>query len=220
MHEWWISLTPLNQFFYAAAAMFSVIFTWQFVASLVGVGGHEADIDLDSGIDADGMDLDHIEAHSLAEAGESTVAFHVFSVRAVLAFCTMFSWAGALYLDTGRTTVASLSLAFFWGLAGWGAVAVILYWLRKLAESGTQNVGTCVGREGIVYLNIPADGQGEVRMTVSGRVTMLKARSADGTVIRAGTPVRATRALDDTTVEVTAVTGEASESPGQEAVEK
>jgi hypothetical protein len=157
----------------------------------------------------------------MAEAGESTVAFHVFSVRAVLAFCTMFAWAAALYLDIGRTRFAAMTMAAIWGLFGWAAVALILYRLRKLAESGTENIATCVGKSGVVYLNIPADGQGEVRMTVSGRVSILKARSADGTVIRAGTPVRATRALDSTTVEVTTITEEVSSGPqGAEATEQ
>jgi len=228
MFEWWSNLAPLNQVFYGAAGFFSLIFLWQFLSSLIGLSGGDTDFDADADIevdahldvDADGLDMDHvdidqIEAHSLEQAGESTVAFRVFSIRAILAFCTMFAWAAALYMDRGKSTAVSLTYAFVWGLAGWALVAAVLYWLRKLAETGTQNIGSCVGRSGVVYLNIPADGQGEVRMTVSGRVTILKARSADGEQIRAGTPVKAVRALDSTTVEVASAGEPAGDSEGE-----
>ena len=201
MSEWWSNLLPLNQGLYIAAGSFSLIFLWQFISALVGLGGAEADVELDADIDVDGLDLDDIEVHSLEEAGETVAAFKVLSLRAILAFCTMFSWAGAMYLDRGKTLSAALLLALAWGAGGWLLVAALLNWLRKLAETGTQRLATCVGRAGTVYLNIPQDGQGEVRTLVSGRVTVVKARSADGE-IAAGRPVRVRRTLDATTIEV------------------
>jgi len=198
MAEWWNSLDALNKFFYGGAGFFTLIFVWQFVGMLIGMSGGE--IDADGHVDVDGdMDMHADDIHS---AAESTVAFHIFSVRAILAFFTMFTWAGALYMDTGSTTSRSIVLSFAWGFAGWTVVAVLLHWLRKLAESGTRRLRTCLGQTGTVYLDIPAGGQGEVRVAVSGVVSMIKARAVAGTAIKAGSPVTVTRLMGVNSVQV------------------
>lgn len=204
MMEWWNELTALNKFFYGGAGFFTVIFLWQFVGMLIGLS-HGGDFDVDGHMDGDmdgHIDADGIEGHSMAEVAESTVAFHIFSVRAILAFFTMFTWAGALYMNTGKSTSGSIVLAFAWGFAGWTVVAVLLHWLRKLAESGTRKLSTCVGQTGTVYVDIPAGGQGEVRVAVSGVVSMVKARALGGAALEAGSPVTITRMLDINSVQV------------------
>jgi len=217
MMEWWNDLLPLNQVFYGAAAFFSLIFLWQFVASLIGLAGGEVDIEhADAHGDVD-MDLDHggvdaMESHSAMDVVESVHAFRILSVRAILAFLTLFSWAAAMYLDAGKSLASTLILALAWGLAAWVFVAVLIHWLRKLAETGTQQLSTCVGRRGSVYLDIPADGQGQVRVNVSGVVTMVKARGADGEAIKAGKPVRVVRMLDSSSVEVQVVDSKAQDN--------
>lgn len=203
MMGWWNSLEPLNQWFYGAAFFFSAIFLWQFISSMIGMGG-EADVDLgvDADIDVEGIDLDDIEAHSLEEAAETTAAFKLLSLRAILAFLTLFTWAGAMYLNAGKDTGAALTYAVLWGAAGWVIVALLVNWMRKLAETGTPRLATCVGRRGLVYLDIPADGQGEVRVLVSGSVSHVKARAVGGEGLKAGTAARVVRVLDQTTIEV------------------
>jgi membrane protein implicated in regulation of membrane protease activity len=162
-------------------------------------------VDGDVGADADGnvdVSVDSIEAHSLHDAAESTAAFHILSVRAILAFLTLFFWAGALYLDNGKPTSQSVALAMGWGVAAWAAVAVLLHWLRKTTESGNRRLSTAIGQTGTVYLDIPAGGQGEVRLAVSGVVSLIKARSVGGSPIKAGSAVTVTRLLDINCVEV------------------
>jgi hypothetical protein len=114
----------------------------------------------------------------------------------------LFTWAGALYLNIGKSTSQSLILAVAWGAAGWVVVAVLLHWLRKMAETGTRRLITALGQTGTVYMDIPAGGQGEVRVAVSGVVSMVKARAAGGQAIKAGSPVTITRLLDINCVEV------------------
>lgn len=206
MFEWWNGLTTLNQVCYAAAAFFSVIFLWQFISSLIGLAGGEADFDGAEGdVDADGgveVDVDDIEAHSAADAADSTVAFRILSVRAILAFCMLFSWAAALYLDAGKEETQAIVLAVFWGLAAWAVVAILIHWLRKLAETGTRKLSTAVGREGTVYLEIPSGGTGEVRVRVSGVISVVKARGEGGEHVRSGTPVRVVGVVGGNTVKV------------------
>jgi membrane protein implicated in regulation of membrane protease activity len=214
MMEWWKGLTALNQFFFGGAAFFTLVFLWQFVGMLIGLshGGDfdmhvEPHVDGDMGADAGvhgnvDVSVDSLEAHSMHDAAESTAAFHILSVRAILAFLTLFFWAGALYLDNGKSTSQSVALAMGWGVAAWAAVAVLLHWLRKTTESGNRRLSTAIGQTGTVYLDIPANGLGEVRLAVSGVVSLIKARSVGGSPIKAGSAVTVTRLLDINCVEV------------------
>ena len=214
MVQWWHSLTTLTQVFYGAALFFSLIFLWQFIASLLGLGDHgdfvggHGDLDmgggathLGEGVHTD-VDITGVEVHSIQSAADATTAFQVFSLRAILAFCMLFSWAAAMHLSNGKPVETALLLAFAWGLAGWGLVVLLIGWLRKLAETGTSRLASAVGQQGSVYLDIPADGQGEVRVVVSGVVSMVKARAAAGRALKAGTPVRVTKLLNPIAVEV------------------
>lgn len=210
MAEWWNNLETLNKFFYGGAGFFTVIFVWQFVSMLIGLsdGG---DLDVDGDVDMD-MDMDtdmDMDADGIDGGAESTVAFHIFSVRAILAFFTMFTWAGALYMNVDKGISTSIILAFAWGIAGWVVVAVLLHWFRKLAESGTRRLITCLGQTGTVYMDIPAGGQGKVRVAVSGVVSMVRARAVGGAALKAGLPVIVTRLLGVNTVQVRPVDDDA-----------
>ena len=81
-------------------------------------------------------------------------------------------------------------------------MALLLNWFRRLTESGTKRLVSCVGRRGTVYLDIPAEGYGEIRVTVSGVMSHVKARGKEGVKINAGMPARVLRMLDSATVEV------------------
>ena len=55
---------------------------------------------------------------------------------------------------------------------------------------------------GEVYLDIPENGTGRVRVMESGAITYVPARSKDGATIPSKTPVRVLRVIDMTTLEV------------------
>ncbi len=213
MFEWWQNLEAVTQWFYGAAIFFSAIFAWQFIVSMIGLGGAE-DMDFDVDVDADvDFDAGDIEAASAADAADSVAAFRLLSIRAVLAFLTLFFWAAAMHHDAGTEMAWAITYGTFWGLGAFLAVAVALNLLRRLAETGNPRLRTCVGTRGTVYLDIPADGTGEARVTVSGVVSHVKARSTGGQAIKAGTPVRVLRTLGPTTVEVETVNEKEPESP-------
>lgn len=96
MCEWWAGLTSVNRWFYISVAFFSVLFFWQLIMDLIGVEP-EADSDLE--VDAAG----HVELECVggAEAPETLSAFKLMVIRSIVAFFTLFSWAGALYLNNG-----------------------------------------------------------------------------------------------------------------------
>ena len=194
-------MATVTQVFYISALFFSVIFIWQFVASLIGLSG--GDMDVDGAVDADFNLADAAEA---GDAIDSLEAFHLFSIRAILAFCTLFFWAGAMYLDQEDVSrPVALAYAFGWGMAGWFVITLLVNWMRKLAETGNPRIASCVGTRGAVYMDIPADGIGKVRVTVTGAMSMVDARSAGREAIAAGTSVEILSKLDNTTVEVRAI---------------
>lgn len=178
MGQWWAGLNSMTQSFYIAAAFFSVIFIWQFLMAVIGMGGDsdaemDTDHDFDTAEDVDGVETD---GH---DAAESMAAFKILSLRSVLAFCMLFSWAGALYLQAGKTVGMALLYATIWGAIGMILVATTLYLLRKMAHTGTMKLSGAVGKTAMVYLDIPAGGQGEIRVMIGERIENVKARCRD-----------------------------------------
>jgi membrane protein implicated in regulation of membrane protease activity len=207
MQEWWDKLTAVNQGFYIAAAFFSVFLVWQLIAALIGLaGGDEADadaagthdVDTDAG-DVDAHEMDHSAA---SDAADSMSAFKLLSIRSILAFCTLFAWAGALYLQNGKDITWSILFAILWGAVAMVIVALIFHAMRKMTETGTIRLSSCVGTSGVVMLDIPTGGTGEARVSVNGTVQRLKARGVNGTSIPSGTPVIVQRLLGPDVLEV------------------
>jgi len=211
MAAWWASLSSLNQTFYALAVFFSALFAWQLVSSFSALGETEAGIDdVDASVDdVDAPDavegdagVDDLDGDDFDQDSESVATFRLLSIRSILAFGTLFSWAGALYLQRSLFPGLALLRALLWGLAGMVTVALFFWLLPRLTEEGTANLDTAVGQVGTVYLDIPEDGAGQVKVLVSGTVSFVRARSRDGRYLPAGTGVRVIGRLDGSTIEV------------------
>ncbi len=192
---WWQGLEPINQWFYVAAAFFSVFLIWQLVATILGLSGsHDADVTSQA--------EPNYEHQTPADAHDTVVAFKLLSIRSVLAFFTLFTWAGALYMNMKLSVGTSLGYGVLWGVAAMGVVSALLYMMRRMTETGTIDIKTCQGASGTVVLDIPAGGTGEIRALCSGVMTHFKARAASGQAMPAGKPVRVVRVLGPGTVEV------------------
>lgn len=211
MAAWWASLSSLNQTFYALAVFFSALFAWQLVSSFSALGETEAGIDdVDASVDdVDAPDavegdasVDDLDGDDFDQDSESVATFRLLSIRSILAFGTLFSWAGALYLQRSLFPGLALLRALLWGLAGMVTVALFFWLLPRLTEEGTANLDTAVGQVGTVYLDIAEGGAGQVKVLVSGTVSFVRARSRDGRYLPAGTGVRVIGRLDGSTIEV------------------
>ena len=206
MAAWWGDLSALGRTFYVVAVFFSTIFLWQLVSSVMSLGdgqvdgggaddvGGDADMSADGGIGVDVMSAEPIDmdgdAQDFTNDAAGLATFRLLSVRSILAFGTLFSWAGAFYLDQGNLQSLALLRAFLWGLAGMVVVALFFWVLPRLAETGTSDPASALGRPGEVYMDIPDDGVGQIKVIVSGALQFVRARSADGRALRAGTAVR------------------------------
>jgi len=214
MTAWWQGLDAVTRGFFGAAAFFSVLFVWQMIAAFLGMMGGAADTDadvdtdMDADADIDGMDVDHadgFDSHDAQvehDADATAVSFTLISVRSVITFFTLFTWGTALYLTNQKTLSSAMGTSALWGLAGMGLIAWAVYGLRKLAATGTRDLRSAVGSSGSVYLDIPENGWGEVRVSVDGVVSYVKARSTDGKPLKTGTPVCVVRSIGQTRLEV------------------
>jgi len=199
MMNWWHSLTGVNRAFFSVAAFFSVFFIWQLLAAFLGLGNDDCG---DAGnVDVDGHG-DAFEHGADVDSTATVVAFKLLSVRAIITFCTLFSWGCALYLNRGDSLTRAMGVSTIWGIAGMICVGLLLYMLPKLAHTGTRRIASAVGAQGTVYLDIPKGGTGEVRVAVSNVISCVKARAPGGKALKTGTVIVVKRALDETTVEV------------------
>lgn len=194
---WWNGLSVLNHWFFGAAFFFSFFFLWQFLMALIGLAG--AEVSLDTHVDPS---WEHTAPN---DASDTMNAFKLVSIHSMLAFLTLFSWGGALYISHGVPVARSLIYAFAWGLAALLVVSALLYAMRRLTSSGNLRLESCVGNEGTVHLDIPANGMGEVRVICGNAATHFRARASGAAAIKAGTPVIVVRVAGPNTIEVETV---------------
>jgi len=197
--------TFLADMYWVVAILFSIMFAWQLLATLLGGIGGTENVDMSGGHDIAGGG--HDVSGSGHDAGavhgaDSVASFKLLSVRSVSAFGLLFGWAGVLYLKAGTDANWTIAYSLLWGAAGMVVVAAVFYFLTRLAETGTHRIASAVGERGTVYMDIPAGGTGQIRVMVSGTVSFVNARVAGGETLKAGTPVVVKRVLAPDTVEV------------------
>ncbi len=215
MTEWWHNLSSINRGFFCAAAFFSVFFLWQMLAALLGLGDDDGGDDISDSGDVD-SDMDDFDSGADTDSSATIVAFKLLSIRAIITFCTLFSWGSALYLNQGDGLTRSMGISAIWGLAGMASVALVLSLLPKLAHTGTKRISSSLGAEGTVYLDIPEGGLGEIRVSVSNVISYVKARDVSGKALKTGTPVVVRRIVDQTTVAVESISRSNTEIGGTE----
>jgi hypothetical protein len=200
MEAWWEGLSALNKAFAISALAFSVAFVVQMIMMVLGLDAHGHG-------DLGGTDIHAPDAHDIGHGSDFDDGVHgvtltFLSVRSIMAFGTLFSWAGTLYLAAGVSVILAIVYSFLWGLAGLFAVSFLLYWLLRMQEVGNVPLWRAVGEEGTVYMDIPAGGTGKVRILCGGTICFVNARSRSGEPFLAGTAIKAVGTLDERTLEV------------------
>lgn len=142
----------------------------------------------DTGGDADHGDLhdsDHGGDHGVHGgdiAGIATPSF--FSFKFVLAFASGFGTTGAITTFQGYNVLASSGFGI---LAGF-VMAVITYgFVMFLAsQQASLNISSTdfIGKDGIVTVDIPENGLGQIIVEVGGTSLSKLAQSVDGKIIR------------------------------------
>lgn len=219
MSQWWDSLTLLQRILALVAIPSSLWLVLQTALMLIGLGGH-GDVDAGHDSDGVGHDVPgvavatghsdlpshlptHLEhstphgevSHALdhlhdAEAADAA-AFHLFSLRSILAFFVLFGWVGLAMTSSGASGFVCILVAFLAGTAGLFLTAYLFYAMQKLQYRGNMDLRNAVGQIGQVYIPIPASlgGAGKVNVLVQGRWVECDAQTA-GTALKTGQSVR------------------------------
>jgi len=180
----------MTTIFLFCALVGGTILVCQFALTLMGLGGHDM-VDaghggLDLGHDA-GPDMAHGFAHDAAghdtgaEDSEtddaahqhsSTWLFGVISFRTLVAAATFFGLAGMASNAASLSWATQLLIALACGVGAMYLVHWLMSLMYRLSEDNTVRINRAVGREGMVYLPVPAGktGPGKVQLRMQGRM--------------------------------------------------
>jgi len=179
------SLTGLEKLFAVCAVIGGTLFVIRLVLQFMGLHDH------DMGADVDGAGIDAADAGHDVGMGDSDISFKLLSLQGVTAFLLMFGLVG---LAMSKQTNAGPA----WSVIVGAVAALVTVWLMarffssmtRLQSSGNINLSRAVGLEGIVYLNIPAEGTGQVELVIQDRMRIYDASSADKTPLKTGERIR------------------------------
>ncbi|MFC2152490.1 hypothetical protein ACFLSE_08185 [Bacteroidota bacterium] len=157
--ESWQSLALIEKIYWCIAIPFSVLFILQIILTFFGGDIDEIEADGDSDVSVD---------------SDTGIDFQFITLKNLVAFFTIFGWAGVACLDGGLGIGKTVIISTISGLIMMTIMASIVYFMGKLSDSGTLNINNAIGKTGSVYLPIPAkrDGLGKVQVKVQGLRTL------------------------------------------------
>lgn len=188
--------------FVICAAIGGTVLVFQFVLTMIGLGGEAIDIDLpgaDADVDLDfdaNVDLDH------GHVGSSWL-FGVISFRTIIAAMAFFGLAGL----GAQSVEASLPMQLVVAIAAGAAAMYGVYWLmrglKSLSSEGTPRIQRTVGRHATVYVTIPGgeSGAGKIQINLQNQ-TMEYLAMTSGEKLPPGSKVVVTDVITPTTVGV------------------
>ncbi len=175
------------------ALLGGVVLILRFLLIAIGVGGHG-----DTGMDAPSLDAHDGGVHGGDSGGSG---LNLVSVHGLTAFFLVFGLTG-LTLTRGFHLGGGISIlgAFAAGFCMMWVIAWMFAAMSHLQSSGNIDLRNAEGKEGAVYLTIPKDGVGKVKITVQNRLLFLDAKTSQGVDIPTGFPIRVIRLLGDDTL--------------------
>ena len=164
------NLTPIEIVYWASAIVGGILFLFR--TALLFIGGDIGDTDGDGDV-FDGN-------------GDSDFSFKLLSLQGLTAFFMMFGLSGLAFVGSG--------LASIWSTLGGAAVGLFSVWVLRfifsffirLQSDGTLRLQNAIGQSGKVYLRIPANGTGQVQVSVQGGLKIFDAQSVDEGEIPSG----------------------------------
>lgn len=172
--QWWAGISStVMKIYWLIAFPSTLIFVIQTILTVAG-----GDMDGDSDFDADhDVDVDP--------------GFHIFTVKNIVAFFTIFSWAGIAMSYAGFNIYLTGIIALAAGIAMMFIMAALFYGLSKLSESGTLKMENALGKTGTVYLTIAANKarKGKVQIKIQNSLRTLDAVTEDAEDIKTGSAV-------------------------------
>jgi hypothetical protein len=145
---------------------------------LLFLGGDAGDGAADSAVDFGG---DH---------GDADISFKLLSVQGLTSFFMMFGLVGLALLRAGQPVPVTVVGGVIAGLITVAVTGLIFTQMKRLQTEGTIDIRNTVGTEGSVYLTIPKNGTGQVKIIAQGSLKIFDAVSNHEGVIATGEKVR------------------------------
>ena len=189
--------------FWLTAILGTVFFFLRVVMMIVGGFGDDVGSDV-SHADATTIETDHSGADGHQSEDGSDASFKLVSLNSITGFIMMFGWAGlASYLQFHLNDVVSFIIAFVVGLLCMFITASLFKMASKLTSPGARfNINNTIGTAAEVYLRIPDNGTGKVKITVNGESRIVSAVSENKKEIDSFKRVNVVRVVNSDTISV------------------
>ncbi len=174
--EWFSSLEWFDKMFWIVALVGSLLFIVMLIATFIG-----GDIDADSDIGGTAVDFD------LDSGG-----FHFFTIKNLIAFFTIFGWAGISAIEADLSKGMVIFVAIASGLLMMLVMATLFFFISRLNDSGTLVTKNAIGAIGDVYLTVGATRSriGKVNVRIQGALRELEALTDDDADLTQGMVVK------------------------------
>lgn len=181
----WNAQSDLQKVLFIVACVSMGIFVLRTILMLIGCIGIDAG---DGWVDIDGDGIPDVPA---GDSLSDMAGLNLFSVNAVTAGLAIGTWAGyfsapyvPLWADIIISVAAILAIMFLY--------AVIMRAIYRLQSNGTLQISNAIGKEGTVYLTVPAErtGEGKVNAVVQNRYCEFEAVTDSRTKIVTGSRIR------------------------------
>lgn len=173
VESWWQSLEGILKVFWGLAIPFTLFFVLQLIFSFSGADSPD--------------DLPDSEIES-----DHGIPFQFLTLKNMVGFFTIFSWAGIASVNAGLSNTVSLVIASISGLMMMLMMAGLFYVIGRAAADGTIKIADAIGKTGEVYLMIGPYRKtiGKVQVNVTGSLRTLDAVTDDENLIITGTLVK------------------------------
>lgn len=204
MLNWWNSLDALQHFFAYVAIPATLILCIQTVLLLFGLGaGGDGDLDSDtSGPDTEDGTAPDLDAPDTdvpdswdGESGHDLAhdpGLRIFTIRGLVAFFSVFGWAGLALSRSGVPGGVSTLIAFLLGLGAMVVLALMLRGALRLQSDGTMDLKNALGLCGTVYLTVPPrrQGTGKITLVLQGQLGEFEALTDEPEPLKTGQSVQ------------------------------
>jgi len=180
------NLTWIEIVYWASAIIGGLLFLLRAVAFLFGGGGIDGDFDGD-------FDASH---------GDTDASFNLLSLQSLSAFFLMFGLVGLALESADFGTIWTALGGVIAGVFTVWVISLIFSAMKGLQSDGTLRKKNAIGKDGTVYLSIPAKGIGKVRVSVQGSLKIIDAISANNVEIKTGEIVKVVDVAGDQTLVV------------------
>lgn len=174
--------TQVQIMYWAIAIFGTAVFSLFAVLTFFGFGGpHDVDVSADGSFDSGHMDTGYGD-------------FKLISIRSVLAFLTVFGWAGVIW---GRLGWVGFLIAVGCGFVMMVIAAFLFYSFFRLQHSGNVNTKDYIGKTGTVYITIPGGRAESGKVTVSLEGSTREIIAVADEEIKTGTVVLVAESIDE-----------------------